>query len=99
MLKRTIFAIAIFSMLGTPSFAQTNINADLQKKLKEAMEEAQKITNTWKGWTCRSLEDGGRLHVVDASGTKKMNGIPSSKARLEDETTPLDKLPECAPID
>jgi len=101
MFKR-IALIAIVSLVSwsvtalfTSSFAQPT-NADIQKQLKEAMDQAQKASGTMKGWTCRHMEDGGRrMSVMDTTGTKKMNGIPSSEAGLHDNTTPLEKLPPC----
>ena len=108
MLKKSIhiavlsFALWNSTALVMPSFAQTSNNADAQKKIKEILDRHKKSPKmmeleNMKGWTCRHMEDGGvRMHVTDdASGTKKMNGVPSSVAGFNDDQTPLEKLPPC----
>ena len=108
MSKQTIF-IAILSLVSwsatnlvTPSFAQTNDNAAVQKQKIEELtrkfqEKSEKATSGMKGWTCRNMPNGGhRMTVLDPTGTHAMNGIPSSEAGFRDDhSIPTEKLPPC----
>lgn len=77
--------------------AQSGISPDVLERLKNLQNIQIKSAagSEAKGWTCRTKEDGRRLHRMDPTNIAHMGTIASSVAGFRDNTTPLARLPVC----